>query len=127
MVPAMNYEEFLKRVKTGIVTEAGKCPVTPLLLILQGKWKNQVLYELCMKELARFGELKKNLEGITNTMLTSALCDLEKEGLVRREQFNEMSLRVEYSFTQKGKDLMSVLYEMMNWGFKYGEAEQRAI
>ena len=119
MDEVMSYEEFLQRIKTGIVTEAGNCPITPLLLILQGKWKNQVLYELCIKEPIRFGELKKNLVGITNTMLTNSLRELETDGLISREQFNEIPPRVEYSFTQKGRDLMPVFYAMMNWGFKY--------
>ena len=119
MDEVMSYEEFLQRVKTGITTESGNCPITPLLLILQGKWKNQVLYELCIKEPIRFGELKKNLVGITNTMLTNSLRELEADGLIRREQFNEIPPRVEHSFTQKGRDLMPVFYAMMNWGFKY--------
>lgn len=119
MDEAMSYEEFLKRVKTGIVTKSGNCPITPLLLILQGKWKNQVLYELCIKEPIRFGELKKNLTGITNTILTNSLRELEADGLINREQYNEIPPRVEYSFTQKGRDLLPVFYAMMNWGFKY--------
>ena len=117
----MTYDEYLVKVKTGIVTETGSCPVTPVLLMLQGKWKNQVLYELCVGDTVRFGELKKALPGITNTMLTSTLRDLEADGLIHREQFNEIPPRVEYSFTEKGRDLMPVFYAMMNWGFKYGE------
>lgn len=119
MTSKMTYEEFLVRVKDGIVTDRGNCPVTPLLLMLQGKWKDQVLYSLCMHDSIRFGELKKELSGITNTMLTNTLRELIKDGLVQRIQYNEMPLRVEYSFTPKGKDLMPVFYEMMNWGFKY--------
>lgn len=72
-----------------------------------------------MHDSIRFGELKKELSGITNTMLTNTLRELIKDGLVQRIQYNEMPLRVEYSFTPKGKDLMPVFYEMMNWGFKY--------
>lgn len=119
MTSQMTYEEFLVRVKDGIVTDRGNCPVTPLLLMLQGKWKDQVLYSLCMHDSIRFGELKKELLGITNTMLTNTLRELIKDGLVQRIQYNEMPLRVEYSFTPKGKDLMPVFYEMMKWGFKY--------
>ena len=126
MNEVMSYEEFLERVKSGIVTAKGNCPITPLLVMLQGKWKNQVLYELCVKEPVRFGELKKNLAGITNTMLTSTLRDLEKGGLIKREQFNEIPPHVEYSFTEKGRDLMPVFYAMMNWGFKY-EDENEAL
>ena len=126
MNEVMSYEEFLVRVKEGIVTPRGNCPITPLLVMLQGKWKNQVLYELCIKDPLRFGELKKNLAGITNTMLTSTLRELEKDGLICREQFNEIPPHVEYSFTKKGRDLMPVFYAMMNWGFKY-EDENEAL
>ena len=121
MNEVMSYEEFLERVHEGIVTPSGNCPITPLLVMLQGKWKNQVLYELCIKEPLRFGELKKNLAGITNTMLTSTLRELEEDGLIRREQFNEIPPHVEYSFSEKGRNLMPVFYAMMNWGFKYVE------
>lgn len=119
MDEVMSYEEFLVRVKEGIVTEQGNCPITPLLVMLQGKWKNQVLYELCIHDTVRFGELKRALPGITNTMLTSTLRDLEGNGLIERRQFNEIPPHVEYSFTQKGRDLYPVFYEMVNWGFKY--------
>ena len=55
----MTYEEYLRDVKKGIVTDLGNCPVTPLLLMLQGKWKTQILYELCIHDTVRFGTLKK--------------------------------------------------------------------
>lgn len=60
----MTYEEYLRDVKKGIVTNLGNCPVTPLLLMLQGKWKTQILYELCIYDTVRFGVLKKALPGI---------------------------------------------------------------
>ena len=120
MKQVMTYEEFLVKVKDGIYNEQGECPVTPVLVMLQGKWKNQILYELCMSDTVRFGQLKKSLAGITNTMLPSALKELEADGLISRKQFNEIPPHVEYSFTQKGKDLMPIFYAMMNWGFEYG-------
>lgn len=115
----MTYEEYQKEVKEGILTDAGNCPVTPLLLMLQGKWKFQILYELCIKDPIRFGELKKNIGGITNTMLTSSLRELERDGLVSRIQFNEIPPHVEYSLTEKGRALLPVFYEMTKWGFRY--------
>ena len=119
MEEKMSYQEFLVRVKEGIVTPSGNCPVTTVLLLLQGKWKSQVLYELCVNDIVRFGQLKKNLPGITNTMLTSTLRELEADGVIVRKQFNEIPPHVEYSFSQKGRDLMPIFYAMMNWGFKY--------
>ncbi|WP_394926675.1 winged helix-turn-helix transcriptional regulator [uncultured Robinsoniella sp.] len=119
MEQMMSYEEFLKEVKVGIVTPSGNCPVTPGLSLFQGKWTDQVLYVLCICDTIRFGELKRQLPGITNTMLTSTLKELEAKGIVHREQFNEIPPRVEYSLTEKGIDLYPIFYAMMNWGFKY--------
>lgn len=115
----MSYEEYLEKVKQGIVTEDGRCPVTPLLVMLQGRWKSQLMYEMCIYDSVRFGQLKKDLPGITNTMLTKSHRELEEDGLVHREQFNEVPLRVEYSLTDMGRDLLPVFYAIMNWGFKY--------
>ena len=115
----MSYEEYLVKFKKGIVTSNGHCPVTPLLVMLQGRWKSQIMYELCIYDSIRFGQLKKDLPGITNTMLTKSLRELEDDGLVHREQFNEVPPHVEYSLTDMGRDLLPVFYAIMNWGFKY--------
>ena len=115
----MTYEEYAEKVRQGILTDAGNCPVTPLLLMLQGKWKLQIIYELCIQDPIRFGQLKKAISGITNTMLTTSLRELERDGLVSRIQFNEFPPHVEYSLTDKGKALLPVFYEMTKWGFRY--------
>ena len=91
----------------------------PVVQMLQGKWKLQILYELCIKCPMRFGELKKMLKPITNTALTNALKELEADDLIQRIQYNEMPLRVEYSLTLKGQDLLPVFYAIMQWGIKY--------
>jgi len=113
------FEDYEIAVKQGILTDGGNCPVTPLLLMLQGKWKTQILYELIIHDEVRFNELKKALPEITNATLTSALRELEESDLIIREQFNEVPPHVEYSLTCKGSDLAHVFYEMTKWGFKY--------
>ena len=115
----MSYEQYLVNVKKGIVTDRGNCPVTPLLQKLQGKWKAQVLYELCIHDPARFGEIRKDLPGIANATLSNVLKELEADELVQRIQYNEMPLRVEYSLTEKGRDLLPVFYAISQWGMKY--------
>ncbi len=117
----MSYEEYLEKVKQGIVTDRGDCPVTPLLLMLQGKWKSQLMYEMCIYETVRFGQLRKDLPGITNTMLTKSLRELEEDGLVARKQFNEIPPHVEYFLTPMGRDLLPVFYAIMNWGFQHDQ------
>ena len=115
----MTYEEFKEKVSDIILTEGGNCPVMSVVQMLQGKWKLQILYELCIKSPMRFGELKKGLKPITNTALTNALKELEKDELVHRIQYNEMPLRVEYFLTEKGQDLLPVFYAISQWGMKY--------
>lgn len=114
------FEQYVE-IASSSTTESGDCPVTTLILMLQGKWKNQVIYAMSLSDTVRFGQLKKEVPGITNTMLTSTLRELEADGLVHREQFNEIPPHVEYSLTQKGRDLFPVFYEMLKWGLKYAE------
>ena len=114
--PIMTYEEFKEKVGNVILTDEGNCPVTPVVQMLQGKWKLQILYELCIKCPMRFGELKKMLKPITNTALTNALKELEADDLIQRIQYNEMPLRVEYFLTEKGRDLLPVFYAEIPMG-----------
>lgn len=115
------YEYFKENVSNIITTPNGKCPVMPVAQMLQGKWKLQILYELCIKSPMRFGEFKKVLNPITNTMLSNALKELEQDGLIVRKQFNEIPPHVEYSLTEKGEDLLPVFYALAKWGLKYIE------
>lgn len=52
-------------------------------------------------------------------MLSSVLRKLEADGLVMRQQYNEIPPRTEYSLTESGKALMPIFYEMFKWGLKY--------
>lgn len=114
MKKTLTAEEYLHRVMTAEVKE--DCPMRRTLELLNGKWRTHVIYELCKKSSCRFGELKKAVPRITNTMLTSTLRDLEEVGIVHREQFNEIPPHVEYSLTEKGKALLPVFTELAKWG-----------
>ena len=114
-----SYEEYKDLVHEILVKESGNCPVMPVVEMLQGKWKLQLLYWLIIKSPMRFGELKKALHGITNTMLTSVLRELEQDGFIFREQFNEIPPHVEYSLSEKGQDLLPIIYAITAWGMKY--------
>ena len=67
----------------------------------------------------RFGELKKAIPDISNTVLTSTLKALENQGLVLRQQFNEVPPHVEYSLTESAKALDKVFQTMREWGNRY--------
>lgn len=118
-------EEYLNRLLTQPVSE--NCPVRRTLEMLSGKWRTHVIYELCRKKSCRFGELKKAVPRITNTMLSATLKDLERMGIIHREQFNEIPPRVEYSLTEKGRDLLPVFTELARWGEKYAAEEKTEV
>lgn len=87
--------------------------------IFQGKWNAWVLFELGRNERMRFGQLKKAIPGISNTVLTTTLRDLEERGLVSRIQYNEIPPHVEYTATESAKDLKDIFAAMWTWGEKY--------
>jgi DNA-binding HxlR family transcriptional regulator len=92
------------------------CPVASALSAIEGKWKLPILWVLSQKEVMRYNELKKSIEGITNMMLSSSLKELDERGIVKRVQYNEIPPRVEYSLTDVGKKLLPVLNELASWG-----------
>ena len=64
----------------------------------------------------RYGELRRTIVGITNTMLAQSLREMEADGLIEREQYNEMPVRVEYILTDKAVSLIPILLELKDWG-----------
>ncbi len=117
----MTAEEYLQKVLSSEVSD--NCPVRKTLELLNRKWRTHIIYELCKKPVCRFGELKKAVPHITNTMLTSTLRDLEALKIVHREQFNEIPPRVEYSLTEKGRALLPVFFELAKWGEEFLDEE----
>ena len=99
--------------------EVINCPIYKTMEIFQGKWNAWVLFELGRHETVRFGQLKKAIPGISNTVLTTTLRDLEERGLVSRIQYNEIPPHVEYTATESTKDLKDIFAAMWAWGEKY--------
>lgn len=105
--------------KLDVVTEEVKnCPIYKIMELFQGKWTIWILFELNKNETMRFGQLRNAIPGISNTMLASTLKDLEEKQLVERIQFNEIPPRVEYTATEKAKELRVVFKAMNEWGSK---------
>ena len=76
------------------------------------------LLQLFGSEQLRFSQLSKNIPGITNTVLSGCLRDMERDGILLRHQFNEIPPHVEYSLTEKGRTLSSVLLAIADWGME---------
>ncbi|MCF2219780.1 MAG: helix-turn-helix transcriptional regulator [Chlorobi bacterium] len=94
------------------------CPITRTAEVLGGKWSLPIIFAL-MKETSRFKELERKIEGINTRMLVKELKQLEENGIVLRKVYAEVPPKVEYSLTEKGKALKSVLVEMKNWGNQF--------
>ncbi len=112
-------ERYLKILKATESENDNECPVKCTLEIIGGRWKLRILLQLLKKEVCRFNELKREVPGITNTMLSNSLHELEESKLIKRMQYNEMPVRVEYSLTDCGKSLLPLFYEIAAWWHNY--------
>ncbi|GEK29885.1 putative HTH-type transcriptional regulator YvaP [Kurthia zopfii] len=90
------------------------CPRLSKAMDLIGKrWVGLILYEL-LDGPQRFNKIQNDLP-ISGRLLSERLKELEKEGLVKREVFTEIPVRVEYSLTDKGMNLKSTIDEIEKW------------
>ena len=102
------------------------CAMDVTMHFIGGKWKTVVLWYLRNKTM-RFSELRKKIPDITEKMLSLQLKALEDDGIIRREVFPEVPLRVEYSLTDFGRSLIPVLEAIAKWGRDLGESEGKFI
>ncbi|MDD5188439.1 MAG: helix-turn-helix domain-containing protein, partial [Methanoregula sp.] len=81
------------------------CPLKGVIDTISKKWALLIIHILGNRPRLRFGELAKELEGISPKTLTDTLAALQKEGFVGREAFSEIPPRVEYFLTDDGREL----------------------
>lgn len=98
------------------------CALDVTMDYIGGKWKTAVLWYLKGGK-KRFGELNKMIPDITEKMLSIQLKQLEEGGLVKREVFAEVPLRVEYSLTDFGQTIVPVLDAIAKWGRNLGDTK----
>ena len=91
------------------------CPAPRVIGMIGGKWKLLILQILIFQGTKRFGELRKSIDGITQTMLTNQLRGLEADGLVVRKVYAEVPPRVEYTASADGMALEPVFNSMHDW------------
>ena len=93
------------------------CPVATTVQIIGSKWKLLILRNL-MQRPWRFNELKKDLEGISQKVLTDSLRSMEADGIIDRTVYAEVPPRVEYALSEIGETLRPVMNAMAEWGGK---------
>ena len=92
------------------------CAVACAADVLGRKWHAVIVSRLLEDGPQRFTDIVTDVDGLSDTVLSASLSDLEEKGVVRREIVNDRPLRVEYSLTERGASLEPVLEAMAKWG-----------
>ena len=98
--------------------EMPACPVATTVQLIGSKWKLLILRDLLVRPW-RFNELKKDLEGISQKVLTDSLRSMEEDGLVNSTVFPEVPPRVEYALSELGESMRPIIQAMAQWGKEY--------
>ncbi|MCF3181125.1 helix-turn-helix transcriptional regulator [Streptomyces polychromogenes] len=98
---------------------ADHCGIAAAMAVIDGKWKVSILWELEQCPGRRFGELRRLVPGVSEKVLAAQLRELEADGIVHREVFDEVPPRVEYSLTPLGQELNGALESLGEWGAKH--------
>lgn len=100
--------------------ELPDCPVAVTVSLIGSKWKLLILRNLLTRPW-RFNELHKNLEGISQKVLTDSLRSMEADGIITRTVFPEVPPRVEYALSELGESMRPIIKSMEAWGISYKE------
>lgn len=98
--------------------ELPECPVATTVSLIGSKWKLLIMRNLLARPW-RFNELKKDLDGISQKVLTDSLRSMEEDGIVTRTVYPEVPHRVEYALSELGESMRPILDAMLKWGQEY--------
>ncbi|MEM7008496.1 MAG: helix-turn-helix domain-containing protein [Thermodesulfobacteriota bacterium] len=94
--------------------EGKACPIAGSINIFGGKWKPEILYFINLAP-RRFNELRKLIPAVTQRMLTQQLRELERDGIIKRKQYNQIPPKVVYSMTDLGNTIIPIFKELEKW------------
>ena len=92
-------------------------PVEFAMSRIGGAWKMPILWRLKTRVM-RYGELKKDIGKVTHKMLTAQLRELEADGYISRKVYPVVPPKVEYSLTERGRDVIPVIDMIRQYGLK---------
>ena len=98
--------------------EMPACPVATTVALIGSKWKLLIMRNLLARPW-RFNELKKDLEGISQKVLTDSLRSMEADGIITRTVYPEVPPRVEYALSDLGESMRPIMDAMAAWGINY--------
>lgn len=89
--------------------------------LLSGRWKISIIATLCYHSSRRFSEILRDVNGISNKMLSKELKDLETNQIVKRTVLDIQPIAVEYSLTVHGRKLHEMIKSLSKWGKEHRE------
>ena len=98
--------------------EMPACPVATTIALIGSKWKLLIMRNLLSRPW-RFNELRKDLDGVSQKVLTDSLRSMEEDGIIIRTVFPEVPPRVEYSLSELGESMRPIMDAMAVWGTEY--------
>ena len=98
--------------------ELPECPVATAVSLIGGKWKLLILRNLKVRPW-RFNELQRDLDGISQKVLTDSLRQMMADGLAYRRDYHEQPPRVEYGLTELGKQMLPIVNALADFGHYY--------
>ena len=104
--------------------EMPACPVATTVQIIGSKWKLLIMRNLLARPW-RFNELKKDLAGVSQKVLTDSLRSMEADGIVTRTVYPEVPPRVEYALSDLGESMRPIIQSMEIWGQAYQAQRQQ--
>ncbi len=96
------------------------CPVATAVSLIGGKWKLLIVRNL-RDRAWRFNELQRDLDGVSQKVLTDSLRQMMDDGLVYRQDYGEVPPRVEYGLTELGREMLPVIDALADFGRYYKE------
>jgi DNA-binding HxlR family transcriptional regulator len=99
-------------------SELPECPVATTVSLIGNKWKLLIIRNLLQRPW-RFNELQKNLDGISQKVLTDCLRSMEADGIITRTVYPEVPPRVEYALSDLGESMRPILDSLRVWGENY--------
>lgn len=103
--------------------ELPACPVATTVQMIGSKWKLLIMRNLLQRPW-RFNELKKDLEGISQKVLTDSLRSMEADGIITRTVYPEVPPGVEYALSDLGESMRPIMDAMEIWGTEYKKSKE---
>ena len=109
------------------IEQVQRCPFEYGLRVFGGKWNARILCLLSRHTPLRFRQIREELRDISDAVLSGSLKELLAEDVIRRDAYNEIPPRVEYSLTDKGESILPLLRSICAWSRQQQAMDEQTL